>query len=121
MDELNPSRMQMNGCVVIGSPGSVFDVTFDGAAETGQCGANLMVTTCFWLHLHEGVVVRAPHRPIGQFRLFFIGSIKIRSKALVGFDVFLKKIDNVTFRWARPRSGNGPIGFFAYPASETCC
>ena len=70
MDELNPSRMQMNGCVVIGSPGSVFDVTFDGAAETGQCSANLMVTPRFGLHLDKGVMVRTPDRAIGQFRLF---------------------------------------------------
>jgi len=56
--KLNATGMKVNGGVVIGSAGAVFDVTFDGAFQTAQRRADLMMPPGFWFHFYERIMVR---------------------------------------------------------------
>ena len=54
--ELNATGVEMNGGIVVGAAGAVFDVTFDGAFQTAQRRADLMMPPGFGFYFYKGVV-----------------------------------------------------------------
>jgi hypothetical protein len=54
--ELNATGVKVYGGVVIGAAGAVLDVTFDGAFQTTQRRADLMMPPGFGFYFYKGVV-----------------------------------------------------------------
>ena len=118
MDEVDASGMQVNRRVVIGAARAVFHVAFDGTSELGHGGADLMVPSCFWEHLHKRVVVRLALELVHQLAFLAVVSRLVVGEALVELVVFGQKVDHVALRLGRRWLDHRPIRLLHFAVAE---
>ena len=109
--KLNATGVKVNGGVVIGAAGAVFDVTFDGAFQTAQRRADLMMPPGFGFHFYERIMVRTTDYAVCEFALLSTWSILIVGEAFVDAFVFLEVVDDVSFGLLGSGPHNCPVGF----------
>ena len=109
--KLNATGVKVNGGVVIGSAGAVFDVTFDGAFQTAQRRADLMMPPGFGFYFYERIMIRTTDYAVCEFALLSTWSILIVGEAFVDAFVFLQIVDDVSIGLLGSGADDCPIGF----------
>ena len=116
--ELNATGVEMNGGVIVGAAGAVFDVTFDGALQTAQRRADLMMPPGFGFYFYERIMVRTTDYSVCEFALLSTWSILVVREAFVDAFVFLQIVDDVSIGLLGSGADHCPIGFLNVAQSK---
>ena len=118
VDELDTTGVEADAAIGVATVEAILEVTLDGTADLGKLTADLMMTACLQVHLHQMIVGEAAEQTVVEDGLLAAGTLTVVGIRLVLLFVADEPVLEGALLLRRTVLDDGPVGLVDLSVAE---